>query len=166
MKIITNKLQENILPETIINLERQLQELRTKQFFTSDALKLTANQISASADLSLTTSLQTVPGTSYSFDPAIGATARVMVILYATLSVNGLLGGVATCEFQVDGTKQHTYDFVEIEDNINQSVLKMLTITLTSGTSHTLRLQAKSVPTGGTAYQISTGYVYWLLRNV
>jgi len=157
------------LVDRIAKMEQGLREIRTKQLSGSDVLSNQQNFVSATSNVVLSTSWQDITGATVTFDPAIGVTARIIIITVFEFQGAGA-GSSGTCQgrLNVDTVGQTDMAIADVSGTIIATPAMAYSITLTSGASHTLKLEASLVSGGtpaGDCVAAGTSFLYWYYRN-
>lgn len=126
-------------------------------------------RVSASGDLTLTTSYQDVPGATLSITPTVAST----LLVWATADLEGstpteIAVGKAIAVLNVDSadrSEQLINGFLSTSAILRETVGQSFSISLTAA-AHTIKLRAKMEKlTSGKARETNTGFTYLLIPS-
>lgn len=124
-------------------------------------------RISASSDLSLTSSYQDVPGATLSITPSVPS----LLLVFAVADLEGstpteIAVGKTIAVLNVDGSdrsEQLINGFLSTSAIVRETVSQAFSVSLTAA-AHTVKLRAKMEKlTSGKAHQTNTGFLYLLI---
>ena len=168
-KIITPRLPEQRLVTRIEEIERQLEELRTKQNAGADIISTTtSNTLVSQSSIDLTTTLQDVPDTEVtevlSVDSTVFFSAHFELFNKADVHTSHLAFGVIDIDSTSYGSARLQWGTAHSGESMRASVALNRVVDLDAG-SHTFKLQAQvSAGTVGSC-SIDSGYFYMIFRQ-
>lgn len=142
---------------------QKLAESIAAQQWSSKQLKPTVGLVSASADLTLTTSYQDVPGATLEISPAVASSLKVTAIFRFMQHENGTARGTV----QVDGVDQEGSAILTpysgstvMEATVSQVYLLPLTAAV-----HTIKLRARREAAEGQCFKQGSRFLYELIAS-